>query len=261
MPTVAIIQARMGSTRLPGKVLKPIMGKPMLWHIVKRVKSASGIDKVVVATSNRDTDKPVRDLCSHEGILCFEGSEDDVLDRFYQAALSFDADPVIRITGDCPFADSQVITDLIRMYKTGYYDHVGVATGAGALYLDKGRFPDGLDAECFSFASLEYAWKDAFHRSDREHVTPYIWRNKELFRCGSLMSDVDYSNLRWTVDNQADFDLINKVYVALYNEKQPFVMADIIRFINCNYDIVKMNSNFIGKEEYEKVWHPDFKKE
>lgn len=254
MPTVAIIQARMGSSRLPGKVLKPIVGEPMLWHIVNRVRSAAGVDKVVVATSDHDGDKPIRDLCSQERILCFQGSEDDVLDRFYLAAKTHNADPVIRITGDCPFADPEVISNLIEQYFTGQYDYVGVATGAGALYLDKGRFPDGLDVECFSCASLEKAWREASHQSDREHVTPYIWRNKEKFRCGLLMSDEDYSKLRWTVDNLMDFDLVYKVYEALYNEKQPFVMADIIRFINDNPDIAKMNCDYIGKEGYEKVW-------
>jgi len=257
MSTVAVIQARMGSSRLPGKVLKSIVGKPMLWHIVNRVKSAVGVDEVVVATSDRDGDKPIRDFCSKEGILCFEGSEDDVLDRFYLAAKYINADPVIRITGDCPFADPEVISNLIKKFVNGLHDYVGVATGAGALYLDKGRFPDGLDAECFSFSALEKAWREASHRSDREHVTPYIWRNKDIFRCGLLMSAEDHSMLRWTVDNQVDFDLVNKVYESLYNKNITFVMADIIKFIKDNPEITKMNSGYIGKEGYESVWLAD----
>jgi spore coat polysaccharide biosynthesis protein SpsF len=255
MGTVAIIQARMGSTRLPGKVLKTILGKPMLWHIVNRVRRAEGVVEVVVATSDLPADEKVRQFCFENGIACFAGNEADVLDRFYRAAQAKSADPIIRITGDCPFADPMVIWELIRQYHTGRYDHIGVATGAGALYLQQGRFPDGLDAECFSFAALEKAWKEAADGSDREHVTPYIWRNKDIFRIGSLMSERgDYSHFRWTVDNEADFVLVTKIYEALYSEDHAFLMDDVIELLKGRPDLCDMNTDFIGKEEYEKVW-------
>lgn len=255
MATVAIIQARMGSTRLPGKVLKSILGKPMLGHIVNRVRQAEGVNEVVVATSELATDEQIRQFCSENAITCFAGSEADVLDRFYRAAVSRNADPIIRITGDCPFADPMIIAELIRQYRKGCYDHIGVATGAGALHLEQGRFPDGLDAECFSFAALEKAWREAAHGSDREHVTPYIWRNKNIFRIGSLMCEQgDYSHLRWTVDNDADFDLVTKIYEALYSEGRVFLMDDVVRLLMERPDLCEMNRNFIGKEDYEKVW-------
>lgn len=255
MATVAIIQARMGSTRLPGKVLKIILEKPMLWHIVDRVSKAEGVDDVVVATSDLPADEKVRHFCSDNGITCFAGNESDVLDRFYRAAQAANADTIIRITGDCPFADPMIIGKLIRQYRSGEYDHTGVATGAGALYLEQGRFPDGLDAECFSFAALEKAWKEAVDGSDREHVTPYIWRNKDIFRIGSLMCEQgDYSHLRWTVDNETDFVLVTKIYEALHAEDHIFLMDDVLRLLKSRPDLLELNSDFIGKEEYEKIW-------
>ncbi len=254
MKTVAIVQARMGSTRLPGKVLKPILSQPMLWHIIKRLQFVQPIGEVVVATSDQPSDEPIRRFCTDAKISFFAGSETDVLDRFYRTALEFNGNPLLRITADCPFVDPQVVSHLITLYGSGYYDHVGVATGAGALFMHQGRFPDGLDAECFSFDALERAWREASHPLDREHVTPYIWRNKELFRGGSLYSNQDYSHLRWTVDNAADFEMVCQVYAALYREDEPFLMPDIIGFLSNHPGLAAYNQTFIGQEGYAKVW-------
>ena len=158
---VIVIQARMGSTRLPGKVLKPIVGKPMLWHIVQRSRWIEGVTDVVVATSEHEQDEPIRTFCLKDDIAFTAGSESDVLERFYQAAVQCGGDPLIRITGDCPFIDPEVVTRLLQLYNTGQYDHVGVATGAGAIFMKDHRFPDGLDAECFSLEALEQAWYEA----------------------------------------------------------------------------------------------------
>lgn len=254
MKSLAIIQARMGSTRLPGKVLRPIMGKPMLWHIVNRLRYVQGLHGVVVATSDAPSDYTIIQFCKDNNIACFAGSENDVLDRFYQAALIHKGDPLLRITGDCPFVDPGLIVKLLQLFGAGQYDHVGIATGAGAIYLDGCRFPDGLDAECFSFIALEKAWHEAKKQSDREHVTPYIWRNQEIFRLGKLKSEKDYANLRWTVDNEEDFALVSSVYEALYRDEMPFLMADILRYFNEHPELVKTNQHFIGKEQYEKIW-------
>lgn len=169
---VVVIQARMGSTRLPGKVLKPIVGKPMLWHIVQRARWIEGVTNVVVATSEQQQDQPIRDFCLKHEIAFTAGSESDVLERFYQAAVQCGGDPLIRITADCPFIDPEVVTRLLQLYNTGQYDHVGVATGASAIFMKDRRFPDGLDAECFSFNALEQAWYEAQEPDEREHVTP-----------------------------------------------------------------------------------------
>ena len=254
MHPVAIIQARMGSTRLPGKVLKPILGRPMLWHIVQRLRWVPGVVEVVVATSDQPSDEPIRRFCHEHDIAVFAGSENDVLDRFHQAAVQYAGDPLIRISGDCPFVDSEVAGRLLELYKTGDYDHVGVATGAGAIFLDGGRFPDGLDAECFSFATLERAWREATEPSDREHVTPYIWRVPGRFRLGVLESEKDYSHLRWTVDNQTDFQLVSQVYEALYRGDKPFLMADILRYLASHPELAAINESFVGQEGYLEVW-------
>jgi spore coat polysaccharide biosynthesis protein SpsF len=250
----AIVQARMGSTRLPGKVLRPLAGRPMLVRIVDRVRACPAVSRVIVATSDRDGDEPIRQLCAAEQIDCFAGSEHDVLDRFYSAALSFHGDPLIRITADCPLVDPTLLAKLVALFDGGGYDHAGVATGAGALFLGEGRYPDGLDAECFSFAALERAWREATSPQDREHVTPYIWRNVDRFRCGQLTSPTDYSQLRWTVDNEADFDLIARVYDALYRPGAVFGMEDVLQYLAAHPELAATNEAFIGKEGYLDVW-------
>lgn len=254
MNAIAIIQARMGSTRLPGKVLLEILGTPMLGHIVERVSLAPGVAGVVVATSDQPADAPIRAFCRERSIVFFAGSEQDVLDRFYRAAADNSADPVIRITGDCPFADPGVIGRLLALYGSGGYDHVGVATGAGAIFLEGGRFPDGLDAECFSFAALKRAWREATLPADREHVTPYIWRNKDLFRCGNLLADGDFSSMRWTVDNSADFEFATGVYAGLYRPGKPFCMTEVLDYVLAHPELAELNRSFIGQEGYRKLW-------
>ncbi len=250
----AIIQARMGSTRLPGKVLRPLAGRPMLARIVDRIRACPEVTRVVVATSDREGDEPIRRLCAAEGIDCFAGSEQDVLDRFYQAAAQFGGYPLIRITADCPLVDPGLLSKLVALYGEGGYDHAGVATGAGAIFLGQGRYPDGLDAECFSAAALERAWREATSPQDREHVTPFIWRQKDLFRIGQLMSDVDYSQLRWTVDNEADFELIARIYDALYRPDRVFGMDDVLQFLAAHPELAATNEAFVGKEGYQDIW-------
>jgi spore coat polysaccharide biosynthesis protein SpsF len=254
---VAIIQARMGSTRLPGKVLLPIVGKPMLWHIVQRLRSVPQLVDVVVATTSHPGDQVILDFCHQHGIASFAGEENDVLDRFYQAAVHYQGDPVVRVTGDCPLVDSVIVEKLMKLYGTGRYDHVGVATGAGGLFLKGHQFPDGLDAECFSFESLERAWREATLPVDREHVTPYLWRNKKLFRCGNLISDRDYSHFRWTVDDEADFRLVSRIYETLYQESKPFLMADILNYLQKHPELARINESHIGQEGYLEIWQAD----
>lgn len=256
MKTVAIIQARMGSSRLPGKVLRAIAGKPMLAHIVERVRAAEGIDQVVVATSDRPVDESIQTFCKANQIDCFTGDEQNVLDRFYRAATQYGAERVIRITADCPLADPALIAGLIRYFASGDYDHAGIATGAGAIFQDGGRFPDGYDAECMRMSALEKAWHEATAPTDREHVTPYLWRQPDLFRLGSLKSETDYSSIRLTVDNEDDFSLIEKIYQDLYRSDRHFVLADVIDWLDAHPDAAAMNSRHVGQEGYEALWQP-----
>ena len=245
----------MGSTRLPGKVLKPILGRPMLWHIVHRLQFVNELKDIVVATSDLPGDEPIRQFCHTNNISCFPGSENDVLDRFYQAAQQFQGDPLIRITGDCPFVDPKILSELLILYQQSNADHAGVATGAGAIYMEGGRFPDGLDAECIRFSALEKAWREATAISDREHVTPYIWRNTEIYHCAVLKGQKDYSHLRWTVDNESDFQLVTRVYEYLFQDEKPFLMEDILHFLAHHPEIADLNRSFIGQEGYQKLWN------
>jgi spore coat polysaccharide biosynthesis protein SpsF (cytidylyltransferase family) len=163
---VAIIQARMGSSRLPGKTIADVAGRPLLLHVVERTQRARRVDKVVVATTDRSSDDPIADLCQREGIQCFRGSEDDVLDRFYRTAQAHGADVVVRITADCPLIDAAVIDKVIARFQAGDCDYVS--------NILRYTYPDGLDTEVFSFAALERAWREAKKPSEREHVTPYL---------------------------------------------------------------------------------------
>jgi len=250
--TIAIIQARLGSTRLPGKVLLEVEGKPILLHIINRLKRVKKLDEVIVATSNLKINSKIISFCEKNNIKYYAGSEDNVLDRFYNAALVYKPKNVIRITGDCPLLDSNLINELINYYEKNNYDYCGIATGAGVAN-KKGifRYPDGLDAEIFKFSVLEKAYKNAISKLHLEHVTPYIWENHKLFNLGVLYSDKDYSNFRWTLDNIEDFKLIKWIYSKLYQKNNYFNMFDIIKLLEKNKEVLKQNNHLIGKEGYE----------
>jgi len=255
MNIMAIIQARMGSSRLPGKVLKELLGKPMLVHIVERVKQ-SNVDDVIVATSVDEENDVIRKVCKENNILCFSGNENNVLERFYYTAKEHKADIIIRITADCPLIDPDVINKLIEKYSAKHYSLMGVAAGAGVSNpnFQGGKYPQGLDAEIFPFKVLEKAFNEAVYQRDKEHVTPFIWTHPNRFNIGVLTSKIDYSGLRWVVDNQEDFDFIEKIYNALYPKNHKFRMEDVLKFLERNKEIQKINSKFIGKEGHEQFW-------
>ncbi len=203
---LAIIQARMGSTRLPGKVLLDLAGKPMLERIVSRCRQASTLDEVLVATTTQPADDRIADLCAAHNWPGFRGSEDDVLDRYYRAALQQQAEIVVRITGDCPLIDPEVIDLTVKKFlEHGALDYASNS-------LDRITFPRGLDVEVMSFNALTRAWHEDHNPAWREHVTPYIYRHPEKFRLLSVTNEVDYSHLRWTVDTPADLALVRKIY-------------------------------------------------
>lgn len=200
-----IIQARMGSERLPGKVLLPLLGRPMLSHVVSRVRLSHLVDEVVIATSNSERDDIIADLCRSEGWDCYRGSEEDVLDRYYHAANG--AEHLIRVTGDCPVIDSNVIDYVIAAYQCAS-PRVDYASNT----LER-TYPRGLDIEVFSFAALERAWKEDRSATGREHVTPYFYLHPERFRLLSVSNSIDYSGYRLTVDTIQDYRLIEQIYV------------------------------------------------
>ncbi|HUK99984.1 MAG TPA: glycosyltransferase family protein, partial [Nitrospirota bacterium] len=184
---LSILQARVSSTRLPGKVLKPILGRPMLLLQIERIKRATQIDRLILATSADPSDDPVEKLCLEHNISCYRGSLNDVLDRFYQAAMPLHPDHVVRLTGDCPLADPLVIDQVISFHRQGNFDYTSNVV--------EPSFPDGLDVEIFRFSCLEEAWKEAALPSQREHVTPFIHLQPDRYKIGSVKNTVDLSKL------------------------------------------------------------------
>ncbi len=254
---VAIIQARMGSTRLPGKVLIPILGRPMLLYIVERLRLVKEIDEVVVATSERPDNDAIRNFCKEHDVKCFSGSENNVLDRFYKAAKENRADVLVRVTGDCPLIDPDLVRKVVKEFLSKKkYDLFSIATGAGASEekFNGYRYPDGLDAEVFSFEALETAWKDAKEQLEIEHVTPFIWLRPQRFKVDLFRSKTDYSKMRWVVDNEDDFKVIELIYNALYKKKPDFGIREVLDFFKQHPELLEKNSHFIGEEGYQEFW-------
>lgn len=207
MKIVAIIQARLGSTRLPGKVLKDIGGRTMLARVVRRVRRAATLDDVIVATTTEPADSAVVEECARLGVHCFRGSELDVLDRYCQAAKQLNADAVVRITSDCPLIDPGVIDSVVAVFRNETPDY--------ASNVIERTYPRGLDTEVVSMDALARAWQEARHHYERVHVTPYFYRNPELFRMRSVVADRNHSGFRWTVDTAEDLAFICSIYEAL----------------------------------------------
>ncbi len=230
----AILQARMSSSRLPGKVLKPILGRPMICRQLERIQKAGRLDAVVVATSTDRADDPIAMAVKSANVTCFRGDLDDVLDRVYHAALLVNADHVVRLTADCPLVDPRVIDTLVGLHLAENRDY-------SSNFLER-RFPDGIDAEIVSMAALKIAWREASERSDREHVTPYLYRNSGKFNLGSLRCERDLAAHRWTVDYREDFDFVTKVFEKLYPESANFSMWDVLEMLERQPELSNMNS-------------------
>jgi glutamate-1-semialdehyde aminotransferase/spore coat polysaccharide biosynthesis protein SpsF (cytidylyltransferase family) len=240
---LALIQARMGSSRLPGKTLAELAGRPMLWHVVNRVRRAERVDKVVVATTDQAADDPIAQFCEQQGIGCFRGSEQDVLDRFYQAAGTYGADVVIRITADCPLIDPSVVDKVLARFERGDCDY--------ACNVLRYTYPDGLDTEVFSFVALERAWREARKLSEREHVTPYL--RTENFRNANVESEAPVSpwQYRWTVDHPADLEFVRKVYAA-FSGNGHFGFQDVFQLLRERPDLATIQEETITNEGYYK---------
>ena len=237
----AIIQARMSSSRLPGKVLLPLLGQPMLARQVERTRRARELDAIVVATSTDPSDDPIAACCSSRGIAYERGSLDDVLDRYYQTALKGRPDRIVRLTADCPLIDPRVIDAVVAFAVTGRYDY--------ASNTIESTFPDGLDVEVFTFSALETAWQEALLPSEREHVTPYL-KNAPGIRRGNFRGDKDLSHHRWTVDEPEDFALIEQVFEALYPEQPDFGLSEIIALLARRPELARLNAQFVRDKGY-----------
>lgn len=242
MKTVCIIQARMGSTRLPGKVMLDLCGKTVLEHVIQRVKRVKNIDEIVIATTIDKKDNVIVEEAMKCGVKVFRGSEEDVLSRYYYAAKENKADVVVRITSDCPLIDPEITQRTIDYYliNKDKFDYVSDT-------LER-TFPRGLDTEIFSFKVLEKAFNEATLQPDREHVTPYIWDNPNMFSLGCYKNDVDYSKYRWTLDTEEDFELIKSIYEYLYPlKRENFNMLNILELYQKDKELIEINNRIQQK--------------
>lgn len=233
---VAVVQARMGSSRLPGKVLADIVGMPMLARVVRRVRRAESVDQVVVATSQEREDDSVVELCERFGFDCFRGDASDVLDRFMQAARSFRAEVIVRITGDCPLVDPVLIDRTVRAML-----EAGARFAANRLPSDR-SYPIGLDVEVCSFEALEEANRRSTTPEQREHVMPYLYQSGLSDDTVLVRHAEDLSWLRWTVDEQADLDLVRKIYAAFGGDDQ-FSWQEALHLVQSDASYRQINAH------------------
>lgn len=239
----AIVQARSGSTRLPNKILLKLVDKTVLQHVINRLKLSKYLDKIIIATTTNLEDDKIFNLCNENRIDVHRGSEQNVLERYYDTAQKYNLDTIVRVTSDCPLIDAKVLDKVIELHLSN--DYV-ITTNAGIDNKQR-TFPRGLDVEIFDFNHLKKAKENATKNYELEHVTPYIY---EYFKSdiGYLKNDVDYSNHRWTLDTLEDFHLISKIYDFLYFVDNPFFMEDIIQLMNEKPELLSINNKVQQKE-------------
>lgn len=241
----AVIQARMGSSRLPGKTMKDILGKPMIWHMINRLKKSRLIKRMVIATTTKERDRIILEFAEKNGLESYAGSEEDVLDRYYQTAKKFGIETIVRLSPDCPLIDPELVDKVIAHYLENKdkldYVHNGVS------------YPDGIvEAEVFSFATLEKAWCEARLASEREHVTPYIRKTPGVFRIATIENEEDLSHLRLVVDDERDFQLVTEIFHNLYKEGEIFHLKDILDFLSKRPELLELNKRTVRNEGYQK---------
>jgi spore coat polysaccharide biosynthesis protein SpsF len=238
---LAILQARFTSRRLPGKVLMPILGAPMLEHHIARLRRSLRISRLVLATSVDASDDPVAGLARKLGVDCYRGSLEDVLERFHAAAARYRARNIVRLTGDCPLADWEIIDRVIELHELSGADF--------ASNTIERTYPRGLDVEVFTGAALERAQSEAMSPYEREHVTPYIEDHPEHFSVANLAADRNLSHWRWTVDEPEDFRFVEQVYGKLYPAKPDFRTADIVALLEREPHLQAVNRHVRQQEQ------------
>jgi spore coat polysaccharide biosynthesis protein SpsF len=231
---VAIIQARMGSTRLPGKVLKDLCGETVLARVVNRTRRATILHEVVVATSVQPADDAIVQECGRLSVACFRGDEADVLDRYYRAAEKFSADAIVRITSDCPLIDPEVSDKTIRAFLDQHPDY--------ASNVLQRSYPRGLDTEVMTFAALQSAQREARDPYQREHVTPFLYQHPDRFRLVSVTGDRDYSHYRWTLDTREDLEFLRAVCARRAEAPDP-AWQDVLRILEGEPDLAAINEH------------------
>jgi len=236
---IALIQARMGSTRLPGKVALELKGSTVLEQVFNRVSSSKLINEAILVTTLHKSDLPLVCLCANKNIRVFCGSEEDVLDRFYQAAKIIKPDHIVRITADCPLMDPEVIDIVVKKHLDSNSDYTSNVLVES--------YPDGLDVEVFTYNALEQAWKDADKKSDREHVTLFMRNNADRFKLCSVENNINLSSLRWTLDEPEDYDFIQKLY-DFFDKKSLFGMNEVLSVMEKHPSLGKINNKITRNE-------------
>ena len=260
MNIVTVIQARMGSSRFPGKVMKPLCGAPLLQRMVERVAAAEHAGIIVVAIPTAPEDDEIEKWCREANIHCFRGDENDLLDRHYQAGLLHNADAVVKIPSDCPLIDPQIIDMVLSAWKK-VADRIDYAGN-----LHPPTWPDGNDVEVVSMKALKKGWQEAQRPLEREHTTPYFWENPATFKLMNIAWDsgLNYAmSHRWTIDYPEDYTFINRVYEELYSAEQHFSLEDILNLLEKKPEIMEINAQYAGVNWYRnhlnelKTVHPD----
>jgi len=237
----------MGSTRLPGKVMADIVGKPMLWHHVDRLRKAGLVDQVVIATTDQERDRPIRSFAVANGIPYYAGSELDIVDRLYQTAKKFGADVVVRVTADCPLVDPGVIDRMLAYYAANRDKLDYVCNNFPPTY------PDGLDAEVISVKALERVWSEVTDPFQREWISSNFQEHPEKYRITNVENDHDLSSLRWTVDYDDDLKFVREVYGRLYHEGETFLMKDVLELLSKEPELAEINTGHHRDEAYSQA--------
>ena len=243
MNIVAIIQARLGSTRYPKKIFSNLADKPLIWHVIDRLKYSQNINQIVLATTNTKSDDELASWAQNEGLLLYRGSENNVLERYYFAAKLFSADIIVRITADDPFKDPKIIDKVIDKLVDEKLDF--------AYNNHPPTFPEGLDTEVFTFDALENAYLNSKDDYEREHVTQYFYRNQAEFSQANLYNNNNLSNLRWTIDTELDYEMVKQIYDILYLENKIFYTDDILDFLTKNPKISQINQTVARSDMYK----------
>ena len=248
---VAIVQARFSSSRLPGKVMKKILGKPMLLLELERLQRCQMIDEIILATSIDDSDTQLAKAVKDAGFMVYQGNLNDVLDRYYQCAKQYSPAHIVRITGDCPLIEPQVVDVVISRHLEDDNDYTSNT-------LRRVTFPDGLDTEVMKFTVLERAWQEAKLASEREHVTQYIIKHPDIFKQGAIYCDIaNFGSERWTVDEMRDYVFVREVYERLYPDNPKFTFKDILTLLQEHPEICELNKGIKRNEGLIKSLRED----
>jgi len=244
MKIVAVIQARMGSTRLPGKMLKDMLGKPMLWHLVTRVQKAKYVDDVVIATTVNKEDESLENFALANNLGIYRGSENDIVDRILNAGKKYNADVVVRIWGDCPLIDPNLIDKVLSKFVSSSYDY--------ANNFNPPTYPAGMSFEVYTLKSLERIWNATNDMFYRQYPFEYVYANSNSFKTMYDRNDKDLSNMHLTVDYIGDFELVTEIFRNLHSEERVFDLGDILKFLEGHPELKQTNEGLARNIEYSK---------